>query len=155
MNTWPQGTVERGNIGPAFIRLISLAAMVGSVGCVDVNGGAVELSWSIFTVGGDATTCEVSRIDHVTLVYTNTDADAGGSGQFARSFPCSDGKGATSFTIPRGRYAIEIQPKCADESDADTTVPSPIVRDIVDGEVAQLNALLIVVDDPQGVACPL
>ena len=121
MNSWPQGKVERGSI--VYPALIGLVVMVG-VGCVDVNGGAVEFSWSIFTVGGDATTCEVSRIDHVTLVYTNTDADAGGSGQFARSFPCSDGKGATSFTIPRGRYAIEIQPKCADESDANTTVPS-------------------------------
>lgn len=139
MNTTVMGVVER-------IRRVALVAVATLVGCVDVNGGAVELSWSIRTVDGRALDdpCRVSGIARVRL-----DAEEVGVAQPVRKFrswSCGAFHGTTLFEIPEGTYSLSVVPLCGDGvTRADATVPAPIVRDVVEGEVAQLNALLIVV----------
>jgi hypothetical protein len=60
--------------------------------------------------------------------------------------------GATRFEIVAGRKELWIEVGCPDGTPANVVVPEPIVRDIADGEVTQLNALLITVP-ANGVAC--
>lgn len=127
--------------------LVAVIAATTAAACVDVNGGAVELSWSIRSADGQALTCDSSEIARVRL--TAASVDETGERVFD-DWPCDPPHGTTLFNIREGRYSLTIEPLCADRSIADATVPPPIVRDIVEGEVAQLNALLIVVQ-PQTV----
>jgi hypothetical protein len=62
-----------------------------------------------------------------------------------RSWPCDRERGTTRFEIVAGRKELWIEVACPDGSPANVVVPEPIVRDVADGEVTQLNALLIVV----------
>ena len=66
---------------------------------------------------------------------------------------CDRRHGVTKFEIEKGRWAFDLQVLCADFRIADVRVPDPVVRDVRDGEVVQLNALLIVVQDGTG-SCP-
>jgi hypothetical protein len=71
----------------------------------------------------------------------------------ARSWPCEGLRGTTGFEVVAGRKELWIDVTCPDGSPANVIVPEPIVRDIADGEVTQLNALLIVVPAAER-ACP-
>ncbi len=119
--------------------------MLGA-GCVDVNGGAVELKWSIRDAIGPSN-CGTSRLDTVDLVYSDEAAHT-----FKTSFPCSEPQATTLFSIPPGRYSFSIEPQCASspppapKTEAKVTVPSPIVRDVANGELTDLKVLLIMVD---------
>lgn len=125
--------------------------------CVEVDGGAVELSWHIRTLQGAQASCtEPAQPDIVQMrvcwlpIGDAGTAEPGGncSADERRDFTCSDAHGVTGFVIPAGRTAIWLQPICADgEPGAQGTyeAPPPIVRDIEDGQVATLNALLIAV----------
>jgi hypothetical protein len=62
-------------------------------------------------------------------------------------------RGTTGFEVVAGRKELWIDVTCPDGSPANVIVPEPIVRDIADGEVTQLNALLIVVPAAER-ACP-
>ena len=66
---------------------------------------------------------------------------------------CDRHHGVTKFEIAEGRWAFDVQVLCQDFRVADVRVPDPIVRDVRDGEVVQLNALLIVIRDGTG-SCP-
>ena len=83
------------------------------------------------------------------------DQDAGPAAPVAlASWPCTDGRGATSFDIVPGRYALDIEVICeAQEGEPDVNVPEPIVRDISEGGLASLRALLIVANGSDGRAC--
>ena len=109
-------------------------------GCVDINGGAVELRWEIGQVDGSKTTCGETQVARVRLCATPED----GGAALCNDWLCSDYQGATAFDIPSGRYALSIAPLCTDGSTPSAAVPAPIVRDISNGDVAQLNTLLIV-----------
>jgi hypothetical protein len=69
------------------------------------------------------------------------------------SWACTRFHGTTLFEITSGRKELWIEVRCANGGLADVVVPEPILRDIADGEVTQLNAVLISVpvDRP---ACP-
>jgi len=118
--------------------------------CVDVNGGAVELSWEIRANDGSRRDCTDEGIVQVNLCAQSCDVQVAGAcaGDVlcpVETWACSGEHGATQFEIPAGPSALSIQPICDDGTLANGTVPDPIVRTIANGRVTQLNALLIVV----------
>jgi len=130
-----------------------LVALVAVAGCVDINGGAVEFSWSLRTDTGMERTCAQTSITQVTLCMRDCDTEpCTGAETCPSTFPCDRLRGATQFDIAPGRKAIEIRPDCA-SGPARVIVPPPLVRDIVKGDVTELNALLITVPSA-GAICP-
>jgi hypothetical protein len=143
------------------------SALVACAGCVDVSGGAVELKWDIRDSNGSVS-CSEAHIAKIELDYTEIlDGGPGKTFSWPTRFNCEPREQArtTLFGIKPGTYALSIRPLCT-ATDAGPaldggpgqraqliTVPSPIVRDIVNGEVVDLKVLLITVDDPTGSPC--
>lgn len=140
----------------------ALIGCFGTPACVDVNGGAVELSWSLRTFAGDSLGgCERAGIETIRLCWQPLgDGGTGAAGGRCRppnlrAFPCNEESGITRFEIPPGRTSLWIEPVCADglPADPDTyEVPPPIVRTIEEGQVATLSSLLVAV--AEGNTCP-
>ena len=149
--------VNRVAVG-VVVRAIScaLTAAVGvlSGACVDVNGGAVELSWSLRTATGMETTCQTAGITQVALCVRQCDMTTctGPAICPAATWECDRLRGATLFDIAPGRTELTIRADCSGGA-ANVVLPPPLVRDIVTGDVTQLNALLITVPSTGG-ACP-
>jgi hypothetical protein len=138
--------------GVQVARIGFLLLLVLGTACVDVQGGAVELSWTLTKSNGDGTTCGPSGIDEVRLCMRwcddgTIDCTSGAHVGCPSSWPCERSHGTTLFDIPAGRKALWIEVSCGGDAGTGShvQVPEPIVRDIVEGEVTQLNALLIVV----------
>jgi hypothetical protein len=129
-------------------------------GCVDVRGGAVELSWTIRTEEGGSCSCARAEIDRIELLGTrcdhllsggicgapcpnNPDMICPAGPERLITWTCEEGHGTTVFDIPEGRWAFEIEAVTMNGLSAQAAVPEPIVRDVVTGEVAMLDALLI------------
>jgi hypothetical protein len=111
---------------------------------VDVSGGAVEVSWTVRTFDGDTTTCAAVGLQRIRVCWQALQTDASNLGQ-CREFDCEASRGITKFAITPGRTALYLEPICTDGMVArNYEVPPPIVRNIVEGEVATLNQLLIV-----------
>ena len=128
-------------------------------GCVAVNGGAIELAWTVRTTAADTADCDTQKIATVGLYVAPCDDGGleGCAGPDApaspfQAFSCGRGRGSTDFSIAPGRKKIWIAAFCADGSAASVTVPEPILRDVAKGEVTELNALLISVPSV-GQAC--
>ena len=157
MNTRGNSRVERaGRIAVYVIEIaMSLGATAG-VGCVDVEGGAVELSWSVRDTEGVASSCRIGGADlpelsHVRICWQPLEEDGELTEicipQLSERFRCELEHGVTGFEIDPGETAVWIEPLCEDGSlpRADAyEVPAPIVRTIESGSVATLSALLIV-----------
>jgi hypothetical protein len=146
----------------AMLRVIAVAAGPVLMGCVQIEGGAVELSWSIRTIDGDSASCNLRSadgavdfedIETVRVCWESTvdDMELTGVCTAAAStkFPCVEAHGVTGFGIEPGPTALWIEPVCAGSGvppEPDRyEVPAPIVRDITEGGVVTLNALLIAV----------
>jgi hypothetical protein len=149
--------------GRFWLALVVLVQAVTSVACDEVNGGAVELSWSVRTFDGARLDDDDCRDDdpkvHVERIRLAWKAVAdGGDGAGMEpdgwaEFPCSDRRGITEFTVPPGAHLLWIVPVCADRapSTGNYQVPPPIVRAIHEGTVTTLDALLVVADES---TCP-
>ena len=149
--------------------LVFMSFGVALAGCVPVDGGAVELSWTVRTSNGEpiraSSGCtrtlgedgvddvlgEISLCARACTVILDGQC-VGDVTCPVRSWPCERLKGATRFEITAGRKELWIEVSCPDGSPANAVVPEPIVRDIADGEVTQLNAVLITVP-ADGAAC--
>jgi hypothetical protein len=129
---------------------IAFAIAWTAVGCVEVNGGAVELSWVIRDVNGTTCSCERAEIDRVVLYArdcSSRNADGscvGMTGERVGMWACDDKHGITGFVIDEGRWAFSIEPVLVSGYAATADVPPPVIRDVVEGEPTQLDAWLIV-----------
>ncbi len=128
-------------------------------GCVAVNGGAVELYWAVRTQDAQPTDCQTEAIGTVSLCVQDCDqvSSAGCTGPVRcpyASFPCDRLRGATDFSIAPGRKALYITATCVDGRPAGVTVPEPVIREVTDGNVTELGALLIAVPAIGGSGCP-
>lgn len=121
-------------------------ALVCLVGCVDVNGGAVELSWTIQDTRGDRRACDDGPLGAVRL----RGIGPGGVTWVSADVECDAHRLASRFEIEPGRWAFSLEASCVGGQVASVQVPDPIARDIVTGQVAQLNALLIVIQSGRG-----
>jgi hypothetical protein len=148
--------------GMFWLALVVAVQAVTSVACVEVNGGAVELSWSVRTFDGiplkDACDDDKRKVHLETIrLAWKAVADAGDAAGMEpdgwTDFPCADLRGITEFTVPRGEHLLWVVPICRDNGPAtgNYQVPPPIVRTIREGTVTTLDALLVVVDES---TCP-
>jgi hypothetical protein len=149
---------------PSGILWLALAIFhaVSAVACIEVNGGAAELSWTLRDFEGkpikrdneDGHPCELTNIEWIRLHWQAVGDGGTGIGPSGdHSFRCQANRGITEFTIPAGRQMLWIEPVCGDDIDAARyEVPPPIVRNVEQGTVLTLDALLIVAD--RDCTCP-
>jgi hypothetical protein len=147
--------------GRFWLALVVLVQAVTSVACVEVNGGAVELSWSVRTFDGVRVddSCDDGKhkvhLEKIRLAWRAVADGGDGAGMEPDNwadFPCSDRRGITKFTVPPGEHLLWIVPVCAaDAPVGNYQVPPPIVRAIHEGTVTTLDALLVVADES---TCP-
>ena len=159
-------------MGPLFSRatragLLSAFAVMATIagatqGCVEINGGAVEVPWTVFAEDGRGAindcNCTEPAIMYVRL---KLEAPLGApdqpdpcAGSAACRFSCQRKTGATPFMIPPGTYQLSIEPETADGLPIDpglVMVPAPITREVVRGAAAELDALQITA--PCAVSC--
>jgi hypothetical protein len=139
--------------GAALLLALALA------GCVDVDGGAVEVGWDLRFPDGRRTDdddnyidCTKAQLGKMALalppVGPGTDPCAGDD---RCRFPCSHmGFGTTPFVIPEGEYSISLQildPTGSPLGSGEGIVtPGPIVRQVRTGQITSLSVNLIIVD---------
>ena len=138
--------------------VIVLALSAACAACIEIDGGAVELSWSLRSFDGERVdSCTDARVDQVRVCWQSVEGDTStGICEGSQSFPCGEENGVSGFEIVPGRAAFWVEPICFDASPADIgsyQVPPPIVRTVEDGKIVTLNSLLIVVT-PFGAGCP-
>lgn len=146
-----QNQVRNGPWLAARILASGILACGSSLSCVDVEGGAVELAWTLRTFDGSTrVSCAEARIAEVRVCWQPLDesvtAPACVAGQY-RAFPCEAERGVSRFEIPPGSTQFWVEPVCEDGAPAAERtfqVPRPIGRQVQDGKVAALDALLIV-----------
>jgi hypothetical protein len=143
-----RGPGERSAIG------LVAALLAASVACVEVEGGAVELSWSLRAFDGDPVDCADADVAGVRLCWRAAPPGealaATCDGARTLDFDCDDQHGSSRFDLASGRTGFLVEPTCRDGEPADDgtyQVPAPIVRDVVEGEVVTLSSLAIIVSD--------
>jgi hypothetical protein len=125
---------------------------------VSIDGGAVEASWVVRTDDGRAITdcgCSDPQITSVRLRLEGASGAVKGAlpceDRGACQFSCQRHTGATPFDIPPGFYLISLVP--VDAAGQDLTMlapgtqvqtPAPILREVVQGQPTQLDALALV-----------
>jgi hypothetical protein len=125
-----------------------LACLLGA--CVDVNGGAVELSWKLRPASSSLPDkfvgCEsgLEGTGAVTLIRLDWEVE-GLSG--SRAWRCDDSHGVTGFELPEGEALLSITPECASGPAAPATyiVPAPERRQVILGNTVSLGAVEVIV----------
>ena len=118
-------------------------------GCVAVDGGAIELAWTVRTEDGRACECDTPGIASVSLCIQGcamSDGLGNCQGDTAcplETFPCTRGRGSTDFSVATGRTRIWITAARGDAGMSGISVPEAVLRDVTQGDVTELNALLI------------
>lgn len=131
--------------GCALLGLIGCLSTLHT-GCVAIDGGAIELSWSLVTTAGEPVSCADAGVAEMQLNW-NIENDGVGFTRF-QTFPCDPPHAATRFDIPTGTASMWVVPICKGGAPADSAsyqAPAPISRVVIEGEVVTLNALLVVV----------
>ena len=130
------------------LTLLALASL-GLGACVEIDGGAVEVPWTVFAKDGRGAindcSCADPAIAYVRLKLAGppdapTQPDPC-DGVGACQFSCGRKIGATPFFIPPGSYLMSIEPVAADGTVAATAmVPDPVLRQVTKGEPSELDA---------------
>ncbi|MBL4635431.1 MAG: hypothetical protein JKY56_16340 [Kofleriaceae bacterium] len=121
--------------------------------CVQIDGGATEFNWSLRTIAGNVVSdCALSNVAKIRLCWLD-EGQSGGEclADQSREFNCNEFTGVTLFEIKEGRTEFFVQPICDDGLPAAANTfqsPAAIVRTVREGEIVTLNALLIVVSEP-------
>jgi hypothetical protein len=144
------------------IRLAALSGLL-AVGCVRIDGGAVEVSWVVRSTDGRAITdcsCAYPEISKVRIDLVGVGGDIDGTtpcaGRSACEFPCQRQTGSTPFDIRQGQpgsdgqlpqYQISLTAIGTDENPLPTGAvqsPAPILRTVVQGQPTEVEAFLLV-----------
>ncbi|MFH2009368.1 MAG: hypothetical protein ABI333_22445 [bacterium] len=129
-------------------------ALAMPLGCLDIDGGAVEVAWVIRTSDQKAADCQdnvppIHRIRLKVAPVDEPDRDLCAEGLIGEcDFECGLGGGTTPFNIPEGAYFFGIQPLTADGSpilSSDIAVSSSIRRSIVTGDLTDLGIWQLVI----------
>ncbi len=124
--------------------LLLLPLMFAAHGCVQIEGGAAELSWSLRNSSGKTLSCAEVDITHLRLCWYLLQGEDSGCPNF-QEFPCDKSTGVTAFDITPGETALFIEPVFGNAA-CSYAVPAPIVRDVEEGRVVTLNSLLVVIN---------
>jgi hypothetical protein len=122
---------------------LALACLPVHAGCEQVDGGAVEVSWSLYDQNGSTTNCGEFGVEEMVIEW-----EVVGDGSFHFSFECGNYHGVTDFQVPAGEAALWLHPRChgVDATQGTFSAPPPIVRTITAGEVVTLDTQLIQLD---------
>lgn len=123
-------------------------------GCVDVDGGAVELSWKLRARAGSTSTflnCTIAlsptnQVVEVAKIQLDWEVE-GQTG--SRSWPCDDDHGATKFELPEGRALLRVRPICANDVPAHPntyTAPAPEQRNVIAGNTVSLGGVELLLE---------
>ena len=139
---------------PTTALLLSLSFL--SAACVEIDGGAVEISWVIRSDTGSAITdcgCASPSIATVRLKLTGV----GGTiedyqpcaGNAHCDFPCGRQTGSTPFNIKEThgdeRYQVSIAAVGTDGTELlQVMTPAPILREVVRGQPAEVESMQLV-----------
>ena len=139
---------------PTTALLLSLSFL--SAACVEIDGGAVEISWVIRSETGSAITdcgCASPSIATVRLKLTGV----GGTiedyqpcaGNAHCDFPCGRQTGSTPFNIKEThgdeRYQVSIAAVGTDGTELlQVMTPAPILREVVRGQPTEVESMQLV-----------
>jgi hypothetical protein len=140
------------------IAVLSLLAGL-STSCVEIDGGAVEVSWVIRSKAGAAITdcgCASPPIGEVRLDLLGIGGAVEGKRPCADNaqcdFPCARQTGATPFSIPEThgdeRYQVSITALGTDGAPLALQVmaPAPILREVVRGQPTEIASIQLVAE---------
>ena len=130
--------------------------------CVDINGGAVEVPWAIFTPDGRAITdcaCALEPpaagqaiTEERPIAYVRLDLVSASNGTNpclgldSCRFTCGRKIGATPFMIPEGQYEMSLVPLAEDGTvlaEQGLTPVAPVSRPVTRGQPTELEAFAI------------
>ena len=133
----------------AFVLSVALT-LSAAAGCIDVDGGAVELSWKLRPASS-------SLPDK----FVSCDSGLDGTGKVTRirldwrvrdrvgfeSWRCDDNRGVTGFDLPEGEALLSVTPECEDgpADPASYIAPAPEQRQVNLGDTVSLGAVEVVV----------
>jgi hypothetical protein len=138
-------------LGPALV-LVAVATV--ATGCVQINGGAVEVSWEVQANGRAITDCSCAspaiskvRIDLVGRGGTIQGATPC-AGRAQCEFSCQRKTGATPFDIPETKvgetYGIRVVAVGPDGLDLESQyAPDAVYRPVVRGQPTEVEAFLL------------
>jgi hypothetical protein len=136
----------------ALLALLALA----SGGCVDIDGGAVEVSWVVRSTSGSAITscsCADPPIDKVRLVLVPRGPSIEGNNPCESpaqcDFPCQRQTGSTAFNIKPTQagesYEISVVAVGVDGNVLEGVMtPAPVLRSVVNGQPTEVDAFQLV-----------
>lgn len=136
----------------AALLLTGLAVL--AAGCLELDGGAVEVAWVVRDTDQRARTCKEADIAHVRVtVLRETDGgvyeDLCRAGVIGRcTFDCEAGDGTTPFKIPAGWYFFGLEVRDGDgqrKPESEVEVPAPTRRRVLRGQMVDLGVWQLVV----------
>lgn len=119
-------------------------------GCIEVNGGAVELSWKLRPASSSLSDkfvdCDSGRDGTGPVTRIRLDWDVEGRDGF-ESWRCDDNHGVTGFDLPPGKALLWVTPECDGRlADPSTYIaPAPEQRQVILGDTVSLGAVEVVV----------
>ena len=134
------------------IVLATLGVLAG--GCVQISGGAVEVSWVVHANGRAITDCSCAD-PQIAKVRINLVGQGGAlhgtmpcAGQAKCEFACQRQTGATPFDIPETTgdemYAVSVVAVGTDGQDLpQVQAPAPILYSVVRGQPTEVEAFLL------------
>jgi hypothetical protein len=137
------------------IPIVALGCLLGALGgCVQIDGGAVEVSWVVHAEGRAITDCSCSnpQIDRVRIKLVGRGGSIEGNrpcdGRAQCEFSCQRQTGATPFDIPEThgdeRYEVSVIPLGKDGADLlQIVTPAPILRSVTRGQPTETEAFLL------------
>lgn len=136
-----------------LLRAVALAVCLCVHGCVEVDGGAVELSWKLRARAGSTRTfleCEFNLepngFSRISAIELSWDVDGV---QASRSWPCDDDHGVTGFELPEGKALLLVSPICDNGAVAASntyTAPAPEQRQVIVGNTVSLGGVELLLE---------
>lgn len=124
---------------------MAFAATGLPAGCVDIEGGSVEVPWALFAPDGRAINdcdCTQPQVRTIRLVLESLETGAHPcDGRPDCEFACARKIGATPFVIPPGNYLMSVVPLDASGSALPFATPSPLTRTVRVGQPTELEAM--------------
>jgi hypothetical protein len=139
-----------------FLACVLACLLLGA--CVEIDGGAVEISWVIRSKAGSAITdcgCASPTIATVRLRLVRVGgANAGDTpceNQAQCDFACSRQTGSTAFNIPETQgtetYEVSVRAVGVDGRELpEVMTPAPILREVVRGQPTEVESMQLVAD---------
>jgi hypothetical protein len=140
---------------PIALGCAALGCLVALIsGCVEIEGGAVEVSWVVHANGRAITDCGCSA-PVISKVRIRLEGRGGGieglkpcEGRPQCEFSCQRQTGATPFDIPPTRadeaYAVSVVAVGQDGQELPAVMtPEPILRTVMKGQPTEVGAYLL------------